>query len=177
MERVVLVDDRDRALGTEEKLAVHRTGECHRAFSVFVWNDRQELLLQRRALTKYHAGGLWTNTCCSHPRPGELPRLAAHRRLQEEMGFGCALTHQFTFTYRADLGDGWWEHECDWVFFGRFEGVPAPDPAEAMDWRWLPWPDLQADVAAHPDRYTPWLRLALPRVATAWTTFFDGTTP
>ncbi|NJK59650.1 MAG: isopentenyl-diphosphate Delta-isomerase [Oscillatoriales cyanobacterium SM2_1_8] len=167
MERVVLVDEGDRAVGTAEKHRVHRTGQCHRAFSIFVWNDRQELLLQQRALGKYHSGGLWTNTCCSHPRPGELPPRAAQRRLQEEMGFTCPLHHQFTFTYRAELGDGWVESERDWVFFGDFSGTPQPHPEEVAAWRWVTLSALQTDVATHPERYTAWLRIVLPQVARA----------
>ncbi|HEX5724224.1 MAG TPA: isopentenyl-diphosphate Delta-isomerase [Longimicrobiaceae bacterium] len=161
-ERVVLVDEDDREVGTEEKLRAHQGGgRLHRAVSVFVLNARGEVLLQRRAAGKYHSGGQWTNTCCSHPRPGEPVAEAARRRLREEMGLECDLAPAFTFTYRADVGGGLVEHEFDHVFLGRCDGEPRPDPAEADDWRWATLDDVARDAAAHPDRYTPWFRVLL----------------
>jgi len=134
-ERVVLVDERDREVGTAPKLAAHEDGALHRAFSVFVLNGHGELLLQRRADTKYHSAGLWTNTCCGHPRPGEPVAAAARRRLREEMGFDCEPAPAGTFVYRAEVG-GLVEHEYDHVFVGRHETDPLPDPAEVSEWRW-----------------------------------------
>jgi isopentenyl-diphosphate delta-isomerase len=160
-ERVVLVDRDDREVGTEEKLRAHQTGVLHRAFSVFVMDDQDRVLLQQRAAGKYHSGGLWTNTCCGHPRPGESVRRAAERRLQEEMGIDVDLAPSGRFLYRANLENGLVEHELDHVFVGRFDGAPSPDPGEAADWRWESRPQLEAAVAAHPERFTAWLPLAL----------------
>jgi isopentenyl-diphosphate delta-isomerase len=160
-ETVVLVDQRDRERGTALKLAVHRTGELHRAFSAFVFDSAGRLLLQRRAGTKYHSGGLWTNTCCGHPRPGEDIVDAAERRLAEEMGISTALRHVGAFTYRADVGDGLVEHEFDHVLVGAFDGEPAPVATEVDAWRWLAPEALMVECAAHPARFTPWLAQAL----------------
>jgi len=160
-ERVVLVDEQDRETGTEEKLAAHRRGLLHRAFSVFVFDMRGNLLLQRRADGKYHSAGLWSNTCCGHPRPGEDVLAAAHRRLAEEMGFDCPLTHRFSFTYRADLDQGLVEHEFDHVFDGRYPDPPEPDPTEVGEWRRAPVPALLADLVKNPGRYSAWLAPAL----------------
>jgi isopentenyl-diphosphate delta-isomerase len=160
-ERVVLVDERDAELGTLEKQRAHVEGRLHRALSVFVFNEAGDVLLQRRAAAKYHSGGQWTNTCCSHPRPGEPVADAARRRLREEMGFECDLAPAFAFTYRADVGGGLVEHEFDHVFVGRWEGAPAPDPGEVDGWRWAALDDLARDAALHPDAYTPWFRMVL----------------
>ena len=160
-ERVVLVDEDDREVGTEEKQRAHLDGRLHRALSVFVLNGRGELLLQRRAAAKYHSGGLWTNTCCSHPRPGEPVADAARRRLREEMGVACELAPAFTFLYHAGVGGGLVEHEYDHVFAGRCDLDPEPDPAEADAWRWAELDAAAAAAAARPDAFTPWLRLIL----------------
>lgn|SRR5574341_756339 len=161
--RVILVDQRDNAVGEAEKLDAHRSGALHRAFSVFVLDPEGRVLLQRRAQSKYHSGGLWSNTCCGHPRPGEDTQAAAVRRLEEEMGFRCALTPLGTFVYRAQLGT-LVEHEYDHVFVGRFDGSPTPDPAEVAEWRWVRLDELEAGLAAHPEHYTVWLARALPLV-------------
>jgi isopentenyl-diphosphate Delta-isomerase len=163
MERVILVDERDREVGVAEKMRAHAEGLLHRAFSVFVFDRAGRLLLQRRALSKYHSGGLWSNTCCSHPRPGETVAAAARRRLAEEMSFDCELRPAFEFLYRAELGGGLTEHEYDHVFVGSFDGEPRPDPSEVGDWRWIGWEELREDLAARPQRYSYWLRLALER--------------
>lgn len=160
-EQVVLVDRQDRPIGTEEKLAAHRRGVLHRAFSVFVFNDEGELLLQRRAPGKYHSGGLWSNTCCSHPRPGEPTDRAARRRLGEEMGIDCDLEHLFSFSYRAAFPDGLIEHEYDHVFVGYSDEVPRCDPGEVMDYRWTSLPALRADMDEDPASFTVWFRMAL----------------
>lgn len=159
---VILVDENDNPIGTEEKLAAHQNGgKLHRAFSVFVFNDAGEIMLQRRAMKKYHCPGLWTNTCCSHPRPDETSLAAATRRLQEEMGFVCPLQERFTFTYRAEFSNGLTEHEFDHVFVGIYNDVPQPNPAEAMDWKWISVDELIQDIAVHPDTYTAWLKILM----------------
>ncbi|OGU03022.1 MAG: isopentenyl-diphosphate delta-isomerase [Gemmatimonadetes bacterium RBG_16_66_8] len=160
-ERVILVDPDDREIDTAEKIAAHREGRLHRAFSVFLEDAAGRVLLQRRAEGKYHSGGLWSNTCCGHPRPGEETRDAAQRRLSEEMGVAPALAPVFTFTYRAELASGLTEHEVDHVFLGRLDGEPRPDPQEVAEWRWVGIPELLADLEANPGRYTAWLRPAL----------------
>jgi isopentenyl-diphosphate delta-isomerase len=160
-ETVVLVDESDREVGLAPKLDAHASGALHRAFSVFVLNGRGEVLLQRRADGKYHSGGLWTNTCCGHPRPGEPVGAAARRRLREEMGFDCALSPAGAFVYRADVGGGLLEHEFDHVFLGRHDHPPTPDAAEASEWRWQSPEAALAEAEAHPERFTPWFALAL----------------
>lgn len=162
-ERVILVDEADVPRGECEKLAAHRAGgQLHRAFSVFVFNDQGQLLLQRRALQKYHFGGLWTNTCCSHPRPGETTVAAAQRRLTEELGFTVPLVAQGHFVYRAhDPKSDLTEHELDHVFYGNFSGEPVPSPEEVMDWRWQTLEAVEAELHAYPERFTPWFPLAL----------------
>lgn len=160
-ERVILVDAADRPIGTAGKLAAHRAGRLHRAISVFVLNDGDELLLQRRAEGKYHSGGLWSNACCSHPRPGERTEDAARRRLMEELGFSCPIEHAFGMVYRADVGGGLVEHEYDHIFLGRWNGSPRPDPTEVADWKWVPLAALLDEVLRHPGRFTYWFRVAL----------------
>jgi len=153
-EQLILVDQSDRPVGTAPKMAAHQQGLLHRAFSIFVINQKQQILLQKRAKQKYHSGGLWTNTCCSHPRPGETTIAAADRRLQEEMGFSCELEEIFSFTYFAKLDHELSEHEFDHVFLGKFEGKPILNPAEAEDWRWCSITDLQSDILIHPNHYS-----------------------
>jgi isopentenyl-diphosphate delta-isomerase len=160
MERVILVDDDDFELGTADKLEAHRAGLLHRAFSVFVYDGGGRLLLQRRAAGKYHSGGLWSNTCCSHPRPGESTMAAALRRLREEMGFVCGLTTAFTFVYRTGVGGSLVEHEYDHVFVGQYDGDPEPDPAEVDAWRWATPAAVRTDIRRRPGRYTSWFRIA-----------------
>jgi isopentenyl-diphosphate delta-isomerase len=161
MERVVLVDEQDRELGAAEKLAAHAAGTLHRAFSIFVFNSKGQLLLQRRARSKYHSGGLWSNTCCGHPRPGEANVEAARRRLREEMNFDCELRAAFEFLYRAQFTNELVEHEYDHVFVGEFDGLVAPDEAEVEDWAWATLDELRRDIGARPDDYTYWLKAAL----------------
>jgi isopentenyl-diphosphate delta-isomerase len=164
MDHVVLVNERDKALGTMEKLEAHRRGVLHRAFSVFIFNRAGRLLLQQRADGKYHSAGLWTNSCCSHPRPGELLHAAAQRRLREELGIQCAIGEEFSFIYKADVGNGLIEHELDHVFFGVHDGPLFPDPAEVKDVRWMRMNDLADDLRTAPERYTAWLNICWPRV-------------
>ncbi|RIK85314.1 MAG: isopentenyl-diphosphate Delta-isomerase [Hyphomicrobiales bacterium] len=162
-ERVILVDDADRPLGTEGKLAAHRKNLRHRAVSVLVFDRAGRMLLQRRAAQKYHSPGLWSNACCTHPRPGEAAAGAASRRLAEEMGIAPPLVFAGLFAYEAPVGDGLWENEIVHVFTGIHDGAaasdPAPDPAEVGDWRWMEGAALRADVAARGHLYTPWFRL------------------
>ena len=169
VERVILVDADDRAIGTAEKLDAHRRALLHRALSVFLFDRAGRVLLQRRAAGKYHSPGLWSNACCSHPRPGEETAAAARRRLREELGVDCALAHALTFTYRAEVEGGLVEHEVDHVFVGRFDGEPRPDPAEVGAVEWAGPEDLRAALAAEPERFTKWLEPALSRlIAEGW---------
>jgi len=161
MERVILVDERDREVGFAEKMQAHAEGLLHRAFSVFVFDGEGRLLLQRRALSKYHSGGLWSNTACGHPRPGETVAGAARRRLAEEMRVGCELRPGFEFIYRAELDNDLTEYEYDHVLVGSFDGEPRPDPAEVGDWRWVGLEELRGELAARPERYSYWLRVVL----------------
>lgn len=165
-ELIVLVDEKDSETGTSEKIAAHRDGgKLHRAFSIFVFNNRGEMLLQQRAAEKYHCAGMWTNTCCSHQRPGETLEQAAHRKLEQEMGFDTRLKEIFKFTYKASFDNGLTEHELDHVFVGRFDGKPKPNPEEVGDWRWVGMPELKEDIAKNPSKYTPWFKIVLGRVS------------
>ena len=164
-EEVVLVNERDEAIGTMEKQEAHRKGLLHRAFSIFLFDAEGRLLLQQRAAEKYHSASLWTNTCCSHPRPGEELALAAARRLHEEMGQTAVLEPRFTFTYRAEVGNGLIEHELDHVFFGRATTDPVPDPAEVQAWRYVDMDELRLEMETYPERFTTWLRICLPLVS------------
>jgi len=155
---VVLVDANDVALGTAGKLDAHRRGLKHRAISVLVRNAKAEFLLQRRAVAKYHSGGLWTNACCSHPLPGEDTASAARRRLAQEMGFECAIEPLFVYQYNEPVPGGLIENELVHVFGGRHDGSIKPDPAEVGEWKWIAFPALIADIASHPDAYTIWFR-------------------
>ncbi len=163
-ELVVLVDEDDRVVGTEGKMAAHIAGKLHRAVSVFVFNTDGQLLLQRRAASKYHSAGLWSNTCCGHPRPGEEPERAAHRRLQDEMGFDCPLRSGFGFIYKRRLDGDLVEHEYDRVFVGHHDAAPSPAPDEVADWRWAGVDEVLTDLEATPQRYTAWFGLALEKV-------------
>ena len=158
---LIAVDAEDRETGVVDKMAAHRQGILHRAFSVFVFDAADRLLLQRRAIGKYHSGGLWSNTCCSHPRAGESLPDAAHRRLREEMGFDCPLQAVFGFVYRAALDRGLVEHEFDHVVVGRFQGAPAPDAREVEEWKWERVPAIQSQLAEDPRAFTAWFELAL----------------
>lgn len=165
-EQVILVDISDRQVGIAEKLQAHREGSLHRAFSIFVLNSQNQLLLQKRAKHKYHSGGLWTNTCCSHPRPNEMTLDAAHRRLQEEMGFDCELQELFSFVYRAQLDHELTEYEFDHVLLGYCDHEPVLNPEEAEDWKWIDLKVLQADIQKNPQSYTYWLRDCCDRFIT-----------
>lgn len=165
-EQLILVDENDSEIGAMEKLAAHQNGGAlHRAFSIFIFNDAGEMLLQQRADAKYHFGGLWANACCSHPRPGETVEDAAARRLPEEFRFQTPLQKLFSFLYQAhDEKTGLTEHELDHVFIGHWNGAPQPNAAEIQDWQWIGTEELRADIAQNPARYTPWFHIALERV-------------
>ncbi|MBF0596599.1 isopentenyl-diphosphate Delta-isomerase [Faecalibacter rhinopitheci] len=158
-EFVVLVDHQDQELGLMEKQQAHVAGLLHRAFSVFVFNSKGELMLQQRAATKYHSPTLWTNTCCSHPRENETYLDAAHRRLQEEMGFNCELFHKFHFIYKANLDNGLTEHELDHVFIGIYDEEPILNKHEVMAYRWVEMDDLKKDIEKNPHNYTAWFKI------------------
>jgi isopentenyl-diphosphate Delta-isomerase len=155
---IVLVDAHDVPQGVAPKIEVHRRGLKHRAISVLVRNRAGDMLVHRRHADKYHSGGLWTNACCSHPRPGEPADDAARRRLAEEMGIRCEIEPLFTAHYRAAVSNGYIEDEVVRVFGGTYEGPISPDPAEVSEWKWLPLAELAGDLARRPERYTIWFR-------------------
>ena len=163
-ENVILVTPDDQPIGTEEKLKAHLEGKLHRAFSVFIFNSQGEMLLQRRALHKYHSPGLWSNACCSHPRPGEDSEAAAHRRMKEEMGFDCHIERAFQFTYKAEFDNGLTENELDHVFIGEYNGVVQPNPEEVAEYRWIDADSLKKDMQENPEQYTYWFRVVLDKV-------------
>ena len=158
-EFVVLVDQDDQKLGLMEKQQAHIAGLLHRAFSVFVFNSKGELMIQQRAASKYHSPTLWTNTCCSHPRDNETYEQAAHRRLEEEMGFDCELDYKFNFIYKAHLENDLIEHELDHVFIGTFDDEPKLNPDEVMAYRWVELDDLKKDMEKNPQNYTAWFKI------------------
>jgi len=162
--QVILVNELDQETGLMEKMEAHEKGLLHRAFSVFILNDQGDMLLQQRALDKYHSGGLWTNACCSHPLPGERVEAAAHRRLSEEMGFDCPLRELFQFTYRTEFDNGLIEHEYDHVWAGTYNGAIHPDPREVHAYHYLPVNEIFRLLAEVPEQFTSWFRLAFPRV-------------
>lgn len=164
LEYVVLVDERDNDIGVMEKLQAHREGRLHRAFSVFIFNDKEELLLQRRALHKYHSAGLWTNTCCSHPRPNETIKDAANRRLYEEMGIACDLSIKTSFIYKTSFDNGLTEHELDYVLTGKCNSEPIINPEEVEHFKWQNIDTIKKDVALNPENYTSWFKIALEKV-------------
>jgi len=163
-EQVILVDEKDNPIGIMEKMEAHRKGALHRAFSVFIFNSQGELLLQQRAFNKYHSGGLWTNTCCSHPSPKERTIDAAHRRLREEMGMSCDLTHSFQFQYKAEFENGLIEHEVDHVFFGLSDSLPIPNPNEVESYQYKTLIDIQKDLHQNPRQFTPWFKVCFDQV-------------
>lgn len=164
MEHVVLVNEQDQQIGIMEKMAAHIVPRLHRAFSIFIFNSKGELLLQQRALSKYHSPGLWTNTCCSHPCDGETLEQATSRRLMEEMGMHCEMHEVFTFIYKAPVGLGLIEHEFDHVWFGKTDEVPQINPEEVASWKYMRLEDLQADIKAHPELYTEWFKISFDEI-------------
>jgi isopentenyl-diphosphate Delta-isomerase len=161
MESVVLVDEKDNAIGIMEKMEAHEKGLLHRAFSILLFNNKGEILLQKRSAKKYHSGGLWTNTCCSHPLPGETMEDATSRKLKQEMGIETTLEFSYKFFYKTDLDKGLIEHECDHVFIGTFNGVPYVNKEEVEDWKFIDIKTLQRDISKNPDAYTQWFKLIM----------------
>ncbi len=159
MEFVILVDNNDRQIGLMEKQAAHIEPHLHRAFSIFLFNSKGELLMQQRALSKYHSPGLWTNTCCSHPRSGETLEEATSRRLMEEMGMTCPMHEVYTFIYKAPVGQGLTEHEFDHVFIGQSDDIPNINTDEVASWKYMCLDDLKKDLELYPELYTEWFKI------------------
>lgn len=162
-EFVILVDEQDNDIGVMEKLQAHQQGLLHRAFSVFIFNDKEELLLQQRALSKYHSAGLWTNTCCSHPRPNETIKDAANRRLFEEMGISCDLKIKTNFIYKTPFENGLTEHEYDYVLVGYTNQNPQINKEEVENFKWMSVLDIKNDIISNPHHYTSWFKIALEK--------------
>lgn len=160
---VILVNEQNEWQGMMDKLAAHKEGLLHRAISVFIVNEKNELLLQQRADGKYHSGGLWSNTCCSHPMQGESSVMAAHRRLHEELGFDCELKAAFILRYKAQMENGLVENEYDHVYFGSYSGPLQPDTNEVKAYRYIAMEELQKEMDTNPVTFTAWLLLALPK--------------
>jgi isopentenyl-diphosphate delta-isomerase len=163
-EKVILVDKNDKEIGAMEKQEAHVKGLLHRAFSIFIFNDKNELLLQRRALKKYHSGGLWTNTCCSHPRQNETTKNAAKRRLVEEMGMSCVLKKQFDFIYMAKLDNNLYEHEFDHVYFGFSNELPQINTEEVEEYTYKTLEDIGNEIKITPEKYTEWFKICFKEV-------------
>ena len=164
MEQVILVDVDDCEIGLMEKMEAHKQAVLHRAFSVFLFNTQGKMLLQQRALTKYHSAGLWTNTCCSHPRPGERLENAVSRRLMEEMGITAKVSKAFDFIYQAALPDHLNEHEFDHVFIGNFDDEVRPNHLEVANFVYQSMEEIAANLQSHPEKYTVWFKIAFPKV-------------
>lgn len=162
MQQVILVNEQDEVVGTMEKMEAHEKALLHRAFSVFIFNQQGLMLLQQRALTKYHSPGLWTNACCSHPSPNEETNKAAVRRLKEELGFVVPLQKAFHFTYKASFDNGLTEYEFDHVFVGVFSGAITPNPEEVMSYNFKSIPEIEADLHTNPETFTEWFKIAFP---------------
>ncbi|MBX2969527.1 MAG: isopentenyl-diphosphate Delta-isomerase [Cyclobacteriaceae bacterium] len=161
MEHVILVDEKDRPIGTMEKMEAHRKGVLHRAFSVLLFNSKGELLIQKRSAGKYHSAGLWTNTCCSHPRPEESLSQAAQRRLREEMGIEAISEPLYSFIYKVNLDGGLIEHELDHVLIGQFDQQPNINNQEVSDWRYTSIAQLKHEIQENPGEFTHWFKLIL----------------
>ncbi|WP_295233765.1 isopentenyl-diphosphate Delta-isomerase [Sediminibacterium sp.] len=168
LEQVILVNEADQEIGFMEKMEAHEKAVLHRAFSVFILNDAGEMLLQQRASNKYHSANLWTNTCCSHPKPGEVTKNAAHRRLQEEMGFDTPLEKAFDFVYKAPFDNGLTEYEFDHVFIGNYQGNIQPNPLEVKDYAFRTFENINQLIATKPTEFTSWFLIAFPKVHAWW---------
>ncbi|HEY1062551.1 MAG TPA: isopentenyl-diphosphate Delta-isomerase [Daejeonella sp.] len=163
-ELVILVDNQDNETGVQDKLSVHQLGLLHRAFSVFVFNSKNELILQQRADGKYHSPGLWTNTCCSHPKPGEKTLDACKRRLMEEMGMECNLEFSFSFMYKCKFSNGLTEYEFDHVYLGYTDDLPVLNYAEVKEWKYISLIELEKEIESHPEKFTEWLKICFPKL-------------
>ncbi|OBX22964.1 MULTISPECIES: isopentenyl-diphosphate Delta-isomerase [Bizionia] len=158
-EQVILVNENDEQIGLMGKMEAHKKALLHRAFSVFVFNDKKELMIQQRAMHKYHSPGLWANTCCSHQRDGESNIEAGKRRLQEEMGFVADLEESISFIYKAPFDNGLTEHEFDHIMIGYFNDAPKINPDEVAAWKWMALDTIKADMKLQPDLYTAWFKI------------------
>ena len=165
MEEIILVDENDNQIGSGEKLQVHKDGKLHRAFSVYVFNSKGELMMQKRHPQKYHSGGLWANTCCSHPRLGESLDHAVHRRLKEEMGFDCELTEKAQLIYKVELDNGITEHEYLHVYVGHYDKDPVINEDGATDFKWISVDDLRKELSENGDAYAYWPKVTLDKIA------------
>lgn len=168
IQEIILVDERDEQIGTMEKMQVHQKGLLHRAFSVFIFDKAGQLLLQQRAAKKYHGAGLWSNSCCSHPNPGEDTRAAAERRLAEELGFSVPLQKVFDFTYKATVENGLTEHEFDHVFAGEYEGTVFFNTDEVAAYRYESIETIKKEMEKNPSNFTTWFRIVFPRIQAWW---------
>lgn len=164
MKKVILVDKNDNPIGEEEKIKAHEEGKLHRCFSILIFNSKGDLLIQKRAKSKYHSGGLWANTCCSHPLTKNIEK-EAEKRLKEEMGFSCELKEIFSFVYNLKVGK-LYEHEFNHVLTGIFDGDPKPNPEEAEDWKWVSPKELIKDMKLHPAKYASWFKLISKKLFT-----------
>lgn len=162
-EYIITVDEQDNEVGSIEKLEAHKLGVLHRAFSILVFNQKGQVLLQRRNIEKYHSPGLWSNTCCSHQRVGETLEEAVNRRLDEELGFTCDLKEMFHFIYKVEFDNNLMEHELDHVFFGHYDGDIIPNKEEVDEIKWMDMDDLKQDMADNPDTYTYWFKILMDR--------------
>jgi isopentenyl-diphosphate delta-isomerase len=162
--KVVLVNEHDQAIGEIEKMAAHEQGLLHRAFSVFLMNDQHQILMQQRAFDKYHSGGLWTNTCCSHPQPHETIKEAAERRLLEELDIIATVSPFYEFVYRHEFENGLIEHEYDHVLTGYYNGVCTANPEEVAGVQWMSVSAIDTALEAYPEKYTYWFKLAYPAI-------------
>jgi isopentenyl-diphosphate delta-isomerase len=161
---LILVDDNDNEIGLMEKHPVHKQGRLHRAFSVFIFNSNDELLLQQRADNKYHSAALWSNTCCSHPLHGEPIYVTIKKRLREEMGIECDTRFQFSFIYKTEFENGLTEYEFDHVYFGQSDNLPVVNPLEVKDWKYISLDKLQQDILENPNDYSAWLKICLTKI-------------
>jgi isopentenyl-diphosphate delta-isomerase len=168
IQQVILVNEKDEEIGVMEKMEVHQKGLLHRAFSIFIFNNSGQLLLQKRASGKYHSPGLWTNTCCSHPMPNEELKDAANRRLNEELGISTSLKDVFSFTYRANMENGLVEHEFDHVLTGTFEGKILPDVNEVEDYKYASLAEIKRWLQTNPEEFTKWFIIAFPKIEIWW---------
>ncbi len=164
MNKLILVDENDVPVGTADKMEAHQKALLHRAFSIFIFNSKGDMLLQQRAISKYHSGGLWTNTCCSHPYFNQETLMAAEKRLQEEMGFTTALQKAFNFVYQASFDNGLTEYEYDHVFVGEYEGQILPNKEEVEDYCFMNMEEIKNSIQSHPKKYTEWFKIAFPKL-------------
>jgi len=161
--KVILVDKKNSVIGIEDKLIAHQKALLHRAFSIFVLNNKEELLIQRRALSKYHTPGLWSNTCCSHQQFGQTTIEAANNRLKEEMGFNCELMEVYCLIYKIRLDSNLWEHEFDHILIGNYNGIVTPNPKEVLEYKWISFETLRSEINLSNQEFTPWFKIILEK--------------